>query len=110
MKATREIEKHYTAAFNLTIVLIEERARKILNTHANLEEFVMAMGDAFFTRKIGSRDDSGFIVEEGGNTIAEDSLGYLKPVTNIIAEWDSYLRLTGHPMRFTATGPVVTKW
>jgi hypothetical protein len=32
------------------------------------------------------------------------------PLANVFREWDNIFKLTGEPMRFTATGKKVTDW
>ncbi len=43
-----EIQEHINQAFNLAIEHVEKLARKILEDHSDLEEFVMAMGGVVF--------------------------------------------------------------
>lgn len=93
----RHIAKHYNAAFNVAIELIEKRARAILRKHPNLSEFISAMGTW------------GFIPKDK-DAWTRDDLKYMKPVADIYDEWDDYLKLSGEPMRFTAHGPVVRDW
>lgn len=92
----KDVEKLYLQACETALQLIEQRARRILVQHPNLDEFVMCMGSWFFTRK------------NGENTL--EPLGYMKPLADIFDEWDNLLKLTGTPMRFTATGKTVTDW
>lgn len=87
------IEKYYMKAFNTAILLIEHRARLILKHHPELIEFIMGMGIYSW-------------IDSNGNTIEVN----FRSIDKIIEEWDEYLHLTGNPMRFTATGPVVTDW
>lgn len=92
---------------------VEQEARTILRQHPNLNEFVMGMGHAFFTRKIGSRDSTGVVVTEDFDVIQEDDAPhYIKnsPLMRFIEEWDTDLCITGEPMRFTANGRVVRNW
>ena len=97
MNATcKAIEKHYQQAVNLALAEVERLARKILAQHANLDEFVMAMGSVGFS--------------DGYEELAIDERAYMKPLRDFINEWDGVLKLTGTPMRFTATGKKVTDW
>ncbi len=77
---------------------VERLARKILTKHANLDEFVMGMGTAFFTVK-GSDENLGL-----------EDRKYFKPLRDLIFNFDDTLGLTGEPMRFTATDKKVTNW
>jgi len=91
------IQQHFDDAYQIGLVEVERLARKILAKHPNLDEFVMAMGSAFFTTK----DD--------GN-IHPFERAYMKPLDRFLTAWDDTLCLTGEPMRFTATGRKETAW
>lgn len=41
---------HHGKAFDLGLELIESEARTILKNHSQFDEFIMAMGAAFFTQ------------------------------------------------------------
>lgn len=81
---------------------VERMARWMLLHHPVLDEFVMGMGTAFFTTALP------------GNRVNLMHVGNVepqwKPLADFFDEWDDTLKLTGHPMRFTATGEKVTKW
>lgn len=91
------IEKYYMKAFDTAIALIEQRARKILEHHPELKEFIMAMGTYCWT-------------DSKGEIIMEDEDKKFSSIDKIIEDWDEYLHLTGQPMRFTADGPKITEW
>lgn len=94
----KQIMDSYMRSVNLALAEVERRARKLLNDHQNLDEFIMGMGIASFTVK-------------GSEWSVDDTdLKYLKPVLDFIRDWDEYLKLTGEPVRFTATGPRITSW
>ena len=93
---TRAVQRHYLQAEDLALIEVERLARKILVEHSNLDEFVMGMGEAFFS--------------DGYENLAIDERAYMKPLRDFIGEWDDVLKLTGTPMRFTATGKKVTDW
>ena len=97
MNIDRQIQSHLDAAFNLALAELERRAHKVLAAHPNLDEFVMAMGGAFFT----TNDDQNIGLEERR---------YMRPVARFLGDWDDALGLTGQPIRFTATGPAKTAW
>lgn len=87
----------------MALALIESKARKILSENPVLDEFVMAMGGWLFTRKYG-RDDISTVYRERIPS-------YAMPFTRMMDEFDALeLKVTGEPMRFTATGPVVREW
>ena len=90
------VDKYYHIALYEAKVIIENEARKILKSDDSLSEFIMGMGTWFFT----STNDMRRIDNED---IAPE-------LADFIDKWDDYLRLTGIPMRFTATGVVVTEW
>jgi hypothetical protein len=84
----------------LVIGEIERRARKILREHHTLDEFIMGMGTAFFCYK-----ERQFA---SGLTTCDDRK-YMQPVLELIQEFDD-LKITGHPMRFTADGETIRDW
>lgn len=96
-RAQTQVLRLFQRAERLALQEVERRARKILAEHPVLDEFVMAMGTAFFNTK-------------DGRIVTNDDLKYLAPVFDWIDEWDSELHLTGTPMRFTAKGKMVTDW
>lgn len=110
MKDNERIAKHYHAASKLALTLVEKHARQILRDHNKLDEFVMAMGGWFFTYKVGAVDSQGIVIEPGMDRIIHETLDYMEPVTNIMCEWDDYLKITGEPVRFTAHGTRITHW
>jgi hypothetical protein len=92
----RDIRIHFHKAESIALALIEKGAREILAKHPELDEFIMSMGDAFFTKK----NEVGYVdVEDIKNTFSA-----------IIYEWDDVLHLTGTAMRFTAKGKKITDW
>lgn len=107
MKATRkrainkQLDKLYFQMNDIALIEVERLARKCLNQNPKkLGEFVMAMGHFSFT-------------DIKGETIWEhtyEKCSGFKPLDDFISEWDSILKLTGEPMRFTATGVKITDW
>lgn len=96
MSASKEIKMHYNAAEKIASEEVQRLARKILREHPNLHEFIMGMGSAFFTDKYRNVKSSGY--------------EYMAPLFDLIDEWDCVLKITGEPMRFTASGEKVTMW
>lgn len=97
MTKPTEVRRHYDQAVSIALEIVEKRARAILLAHkGSLREFTMSMGMWCFT------DLRGDIVEPV--YINNSSLA------RFIMEWDEYLKLTGSPMRFAATGPKITNW
>lgn len=92
------IKYHYDLARDIALAEVEREARRILARHPMLDEFVMGMGIATFTVK-GKEHSLG---------ISERK--YMRSLENFISDWDEYLKLTGEPMRFTATGLKRTDW
>src|SRR5208337_3318365 len=72
------IQQHFDDAYQIGLVEVERLARKILAKHPNLDEFVMAMGSAFFTTK----DD--------GN-VHPFERAYMKPLDRFLTAWDDTL-------------------
>jgi hypothetical protein len=99
----REKERTEIRLYEMALTLIETRARKILAAHSSLDEFVMGMGGWLFTKK-----DS----EDSISDVYRERIpAYTKSFLEMMDEFnDIELKVTGEPMRFTATGPVVRMW
>lgn len=95
-KCLAAIDDYMLAANNLAIKLVEWEARKILREH-HLNEFVMAMGSAFFTNRLYQ-------------PIPRGQLKYLKSFEDMIDYLDDRFNIKGIPMRFTASGKRVSNW
>ena len=93
------ISQHYQAARRLALSKLIAAARKILQDHPNLDEFILAMGVAMFTVK-----DNPLV------NLHLSERKYFRPVERLIDEWDDYLRLTGEGIRFRARGKIVRRW
>lgn len=107
------IETRFDEASDLAVMYVEQQARAILTEHPELEEFVCAMGAWFFTYKVGAVDHQGIEIEEGmSRIIDEEHVDFIREsdLSQFFADWDTVLGMSGCPMRFTATGPVVTDW
>lgn len=97
----KQIAAHLKSMNDLALPEVERLARKCLSQNPiKIKEFVMCMGTFFFT------DQTGEVLY---SNIAEKYSGY-KPLNDFICEWDGILKLTGEPMRFTATGIKITDW
>jgi len=105
------VRRHYTAANRCASREVARLARKALRDHAELNEFIMAMGAWFFTLKEGEMDKVGLAVTPGNDIIqdCEDDPRF-KDIDAFVSKWDEELKITGEPMRFTATGPVCREW
>lgn len=97
----RLVRHHYMEAARLGLQEVEAMARKILREHRNLDEFVMCMGGCFFTMRSSDHNI---------NPEDYDAPKYMQPLAKFLGEWDDYLKLTGEPMRFTATGKLQRTW
>lgn len=95
---TKVLEGHEVAMSRLALKFIEAEARKFLREHNNYNEFLMAMGQWFFTDKKGN------VVDNERLPISANVL------RDFIEEWDERLKLTGAPMRFTASGKMRRDW
>lgn len=100
----KEIQIHYNRACEIALLEMEKLAREILRKNKTLKEFVNAMGSCFFTTYEGDTID---LWEYGTSRLTKPSF---KKLADLIMEWDDYLKLTGEPMRFTATGEKITDW
>lgn len=99
-----KIKYHYCLACELAAAKVEKMARAILKAHPHYDEFIMAMGSYSFTNKKGESIDTTTSVYRNGNYSCDHTYGYFAPLNEFISEWDSYLKITGDAMRFTATG------
>lgn len=105
------IRGHYYKACEMASSKVEQMARTILRNHPHLDEFIMAMGSYSFTTKTGGNiDPISSRMNSSYNYVYYDTHKYLKPLNDFIGEWDQYLKITGEPMRFTATGKKITDW
>jgi hypothetical protein len=91
----KQVEDFYNRADNIALHHVEALARKMLTENSKLSEFIMGMGTYYFTHI-------------GGTITYEEK--YYTELSDFIGEWDSIFKLTGNPMRFTATGQVETDW
>ena len=95
-----EIEFHLDKATKLATDEVEKMARQILINHKKLKEFIMAMGTWFFVDRNGNNVDFYDVKQYTA----------LESLHSFICKWDSELKITGEPMRFTATGPKIIEW
>lgn len=98
-----DVQHSYDKAVKAALYIVEKRARAVLTEYPALHEFYMAMGVYGF-RGANDSDNEWFIVHDRWTNTS------CKALDDFISEWDEYLKLTGTPMRFTATGPVVRQW
>jgi hypothetical protein len=98
MRINKQIEFHFNKATELALAEVRRLARKILQEHACLDEFIMAMGMATFS------------VKGEVESLGTDERAYLRPLDEFLEVWDDELKLTGEPMRFTAYGPEINEW
>lgn len=94
---SKDVGKLHNEAVDLALKEVEKRARKILSSHPGLDEFVMGMGVAVLTKK-------------DGEYVHREDAKYTDSLYRFIDRWDEYLKLTGEPMRFTATGAKHNRW
>ena len=88
------LEERFDHLVNDAINEVERLARKHLQQDPKSGEFLMCMGSWFVTN---SSDE---LAEEG----TYDEL------KTFLDTWDDRLKLTGHAMRFTAKGKLITNW
>ena len=91
------ILSHYRQAERHAQKEVVRLARIILRRHPDLDEFFMGNGGAFFTSKTSPSRDT-----------ADDPR--FRRLNKFIVEWEDVMKITGEPMRLTATGPVRRDW
>lgn len=80
---------------------VERAARQILQRDDSLDEFVMAMGTAFFTKKDRKPGDP-------DGTLGVREVDHYLAV--FIDRWHDRIKIMGSPMRFTKYGRKITQW
>jgi hypothetical protein len=93
-----EMELHREKATEAALQEIERLARRMLKKYKYMDEFLMAMGGYFVTRK----PDKEILYDLQNKE--------WKELESFIDEYDDELKLTGDAMRFTAEGPKITDW
>jgi hypothetical protein len=96
MNRKEKISNYYNLAHNKAIELIIVCAKDIMKRNPEILEYCQAMGTWNFT-------------ELSGDFIDNDDKR-VKSISDIMDEWDEYLKLTGYPMRFTAKSEILTNW
>lgn len=99
----RKIKEFENEAIRLSLELIESEARKVLCSNDSLDEFVMAMGTAFFT------DFTGDTLSNLYNDLKREIHGD-RIVDFFDMLYDLNENIAGYPMRFTANGLKRTDW
>lgn len=94
---------HYQRMDEIALKEVERLPRKILKQHKHLDYFLMAMGTYFVV------DNKREIIDTWDGK-GNPTYKYFKELNDFISEWDSILKLTGNPMKFTATGEIITDW
>lgn len=100
------IEKHLKIADKLAEKEVERLARLVLLNNPKLREFIMGMGSFFFT---DSKDEI-IHTSMGNNDSRLNRLKGYKRLVKFVEQFDSQLKITGTPMRFTAKGKKITDW
>ena len=114
-----KLDEFKTSIYKEALIMVEEKAREILANDDNLDEFVMGMGSWCFWTKEGldlwiddetpdPRYDCGGY-QNGQCTLSRDKIPAFCAMMDQFEEAFD-LRITGHPMRFTATGELRTDW
>lgn len=109
---SKELDRLTNELSDLVVARVEQIARRILQTHPNLNEFVMCMGTYFFTDKKTNDVISTYQEQMNSNYnyYQEDTYGYFASLNRFIEKYDKTLKITGNPMRFTATGKTIKNW
>lgn len=121
-EAIEKIDSLFEDAADRAIYLIKKEARRILQEDDGLDEFIMAMGSAFFTMKKGGKydyidktDEEYKIWYESDeyvrfyNGILDDE-NYEKEFFDVIEELDEKFHVRGYPVRFKANTQEVRDW
>ena len=90
----------FDAVRNRACDLVEKEARKILLSHSNYKEYIMAMGSCFFVEKDNTNHDGMF----------GDVRNETKRFFEMVNELDDVFKVMGDPMRFTSKGEKITDW
>lgn len=97
----RKINEFDNIATKMAVDLIESEARKILSSHDDLYEFVMAMGSCFFV------DIHKQNISNNYNQLEDDDMvKFFDMVYSLNERW----YIMGYPMRFTTDGPKRNEW
>lgn len=100
-KVNSQLLKLYQQMGNIASNEVERLARKCLAQNPKkVSEFCMAMGMFSFS-------------DLNGKTLWDhqcEKLSGYKALNDFVMEWDSELKITGEPMRVTATGIKITDW
>lgn len=107
-----DMEDHYRKSSNLASDIVEKMARKILIEQPELDEFIMCMGDYFFTYKNSDAHLMPITQKMNKNFKYDyvDTEPFLKHLNDLLGKWDNVLKITGDSMRFTAEGEKITNW
>lgn len=97
--AHRKIDQVFSKAENMAIQYVQEEARRMMQQHEELDEFIMRMGTWFF-RTVD------------GEIVGFEDRSYIEKcdLTKFIQDWDEYLRITGYAVRLKKNGPAITNW
>lgn len=103
-EALEKLDAHEAEVYEIIIAEVIKLARFVLNNNRGLKEFIMAMGMFCITRrKVDWRhdysEDYEFAKLKGG-----------KELFDMIVTHNERFKITGDPIRFTATGKIVTDW
>ncbi len=106
----KQIRQQHRITRKALLKEIEKEARKIMFQHKNLTEFIMAMGTCFFVDKNNNNISLTTEVYRNYSYSWEYTYKYFTKLHEIFDEFDDVYKLTGEPMRFTATSKVTNDW
>lgn len=123
----RKINEMLNYGIKLSIDLIESEARKILSNDKDLDEFIMGMGEAFFTFKKGGKYDIDAYSDEQLQELEEKedplidfiygtfyniihSEKFQEDFFELIEYLEDRFNVKAYSMRFTAKGPIKRDW
>lgn len=96
------VADYYEKAEKTASEVVEKMARQILREHTELDKFVMGMVIYFFVDKNGNNIDT------FDSIVSDDLEKAFEPLNTFIGKWDSFLKITGEAMNFTADGIKIT--
>ena len=91
----KKFERLYHEACKDVSKEVERIARQHLTINPNLSEFIMGMGTY------------GFMADKPRGIDYDESC---EELNDLMADWDHIFKITGEPMRFTATGKKRSNW
>ena len=107
MRTPKEFEEHVGNLGGEAVEIAEHLARKVLKRCPYLDEFVMGMGMASFSKKNPLFHPDGLPLDDHNE---REHNQHSAPFFEFIERWDDIFKITGDAMRFTRDGAKITDW